>query len=44
MGYDIYAGIFENNTPSRSLFAKLGFKHVSKVYWIKTPNGLNFDE
>lgn len=39
MGYDVYAGIFEENTPSRSLFSKLGFKQDSKVYWIKTPNG-----
>lgn len=38
MGHDVYAGVFEENTPSRSLFKKLGFKQDTKIYWIATPN------
>lgn len=36
MGHDIYAGIFERNTPSRTLFGKLGFKSIGEVHWITT--------
>lgn len=35
-GYDLYCGIYEDNTPSRMLFGKLGFEHVGKVHWICT--------
>lgn len=38
MGHDVYAGVLEGNTPSRSLFDKLGFKHNTIVYWIKPPS------
>lgn len=36
MGFDVNVEISENNTPSRSLFSKLGFKFVEKVGWIIT--------
>lgn len=36
LGYDVYADIYEQNKPSRSLFEKLGFKAVGKVQWIRT--------
>lgn len=36
MGHDIYAGIFEKNTPSRSLFDKHGFNSIGEVHWITT--------
>lgn len=35
-GHDIYAGIYEENQPSRRLFEKLGFKSVGKVHRIET--------
>lgn len=44
MGHDVYAGVFEANTPSRALFDKLGFKPVSQVYWIKTPNAFKIED
>lgn len=44
MGNDIYAGILEENTPSRSLFEKIGFKSISNVHWIGTPNGKKADD
>lgn len=44
MGDDVYGGVFEENTPSRSLFSKLGFKQISKVYWIGTPNGFKAED
>lgn len=43
MGHDVYAGVLEENIPSRSLFDKLGFKHNSTVYWIITPNALKLE-
>lgn len=33
-GFDIHAGVFEVNHPSRSLFQKLGYKTIGKVHWI----------
>lgn len=36
MGHDVYAGIFEANIPSRSLFYKLGFRPIGEVHWITT--------
>lgn len=36
MGHDIYAGIFEMNTSSRSLFEKHDFKSIGEVHWITT--------
>lgn len=36
MGHDINAGIFEQNTPSRTLLGKLGFRSIGEVYWITT--------
>lgn len=36
MGHDVYAGIFEKNTPSRKLFDKHGFKSIGEVHWITT--------
>lgn len=36
LGHDITAGVFEVNTPSRSLFEKLGFKVIGNVNWICT--------
>lgn len=33
-GYDVYAGIFESNQPSRNLFSKLGFQVTSRLYFI----------
>lgn len=37
LGHDVHAGIFEENTPSRRLFEKLGFEAVGEVHWITTP-------
>lgn len=36
IGHDIYAGVFEKNTPSRILFDRLGFKPIGDVHWIVT--------
>lgn len=36
MGHDVYAGIAEGNTPSRSLFGKHGFKCLRKYHLICT--------
>lgn len=36
MGHDIYAGVFEKNTPSRSLNKKLGFEEVGEFHSIVT--------
>lgn len=36
MGDDLYAAIYLDNIPSHSLFKKLGFKQVGKVYFITT--------
>lgn len=36
LGQDVYAGIFEENHPSRHLFGKLGFKLVGIVHNITT--------
>lgn len=44
LGHDVYAGVFEANTPSRSLFSKLGFKERGIIHWIGTPNEFNGDE
>lgn len=33
MGYDVYAGVFEGNAPSRALFTKLGFKVIGNFDW-----------
>lgn len=33
MGHDVYAGVFEVNTPSRALFTKLGFKVTGQFHW-----------
>lgn len=33
-GHDIYAGVIEENAPSRGLFGKLGFVSVGEVRWI----------
>lgn len=35
-GFDIYAGVFEENYPSRNLFEKLGFRSVGDLHWIST--------
>lgn len=34
LGHDIYAGIIEENMPSRGLFGKLGFVSIGEVRWI----------
>lgn len=45
MGHDIYAGISEQNTISRALYGKIGFKVVGQIHWIITPNtGSSVDE
>lgn len=36
LGYDVYASVDETNTPSCSVFSKLGFKIVDNVHWITT--------
>lgn len=36
MRQDIYACIFEDNIPSRSLFGKLGFRSIGEVHVIFT--------
>lgn len=36
MGDDVFAAIYLDNVPSHSLFKKLGFKPIGKVYFIKT--------
>lgn len=36
LGHDINAGIFDVNTPSRTLFGKLGFKVLGNIHWICT--------
>lgn len=35
MGHDVYVGIFDNNTSSRSLFEKLGFKWFAEQFLIR---------
>lgn len=35
-GDDVYASIYEDNTTSRKLFARLGFEVVGEVNWIVT--------
>lgn len=35
-GQDIGAIVFEGNTPSLTIFKKLGFTIVDKVYWMDT--------
>lgn len=34
LGHDIYAGILEQNTPSRELFQKSGFVSLGEIRWI----------
>lgn len=36
MDHGVYAGIFEQNTASRSLFSKLGFTSIGEVHWTTT--------
>lgn len=37
LGHDVYAGVMEENTPSRRLFeGKLGAKLIGKTQWILT--------
>lgn len=36
LGDDVYSAIYLDNIPSHSLFKKLGFKPVGKVYFIQT--------
>lgn len=36
MGFDVQVEIVESNTPSMSLFEKLGFKPIAKLQWIVT--------
>ena len=33
-GDDVYVGIFEHNTASRTLFEKLGFKPIGEIHYI----------
>lgn len=33
-GHNIYAGIYEENIASRSLFTKIGFKSVGECCWL----------
>lgn len=35
-GHDIYAEIFDENKPSRSLFEKYGFQTTNEWHWIRT--------
>lgn len=44
LGHDVYAGVFEENIPSRALFSKLGFEEHSIIYWIGTPNEYKTNE
>ncbi|XP_031627732.1 uncharacterized protein LOC116343668 [Contarinia nasturtii] len=36
LGDDIYSAVFLDNTPSHSLFKKLGFKPIGEVYFVAT--------
>lgn len=36
LGHDLYAGIFEENKPSRNLFEKLGYRSIGNFHWICT--------
>lgn len=33
-GHDVYAGVVEENTPSRGLFGELGFEAIGEARWI----------
>lgn len=36
MGDDVYAAIYPDNVPSKSLFKKLGFEPVGEIYFVAT--------
>lgn len=44
MGHNVFSGIFEQNTASKCLFEKLGYKLIGKVHWVCTKLNWTDDE